>query len=297
MLGSAFFPDTGLKATVYYPDGTVKEGQEVRSALWVDVLKIVGGDVLAKEGRSLPRDNGIRAKKPVVELKLSYATDEKGIHSEIDNAEAENSRVEEVDTADSDVDVDDGNENKKEEKGTTLTTSKLATIVPTDISPSTTPASAVLRSVLALLATEFLALIAHYVCLFLILSKTSSSSSGSSFFNSPAQAIWFLLPLTLKFLASTYQVRRIPLSPTSGNPINSTPKIIARIHNPHSPFLLLPPPLRPRNPHKPIPPPLHPPSPQQQLVRPYPRKNLHVLRRFIRTHLSTQRRAVHVLQQ
>lgn len=67
MLGSVFFPDTGLKATVHYSNGRTKEGQEVCNALWVDVLKMVGDEVLKKEGRALLKGDTIRAEKPVIE--------------------------------------------------------------------------------------------------------------------------------------------------------------------------------------------------------------------------------------
>ena len=74
MLGSVFFPDTGLKATVFYPDGRTNEGQAVRNALWIDILNMVGDDVLKKEGRALLKSDTIRARKPVIELELDYAT-------------------------------------------------------------------------------------------------------------------------------------------------------------------------------------------------------------------------------
>ena len=163
MLGSVFYPDTGLKATVYDTDGNTKEGQEVRNALWVDVLKIVGGDVLKNEGRALPKDQIVRAKKAVVQLKLSYATNKE--------------------YPDADADEDINKEHSDEEIPLAAYTPK--TTVPSDISTSSSSISTIMRSVVALIAAELPAFIAHFFCIYLIFTD----SSPPSFFNGLAHAI------------------------------------------------------------------------------------------------------------
>lgn len=185
MLGPVFFPDTGLKATVHYPNGRTKEGQEVRNALWVDVLKMVGDDVLKKEGRALLKSDTIRARKPVIELELNYATNREDSwsdgsgDSDSGDSNAEDSycgnTVIEDENADADVDEDEMD---------TITTVMPKQRVPSDISTSAASVSAILRSVIALLATELPAFVAHNACTFLVL-KTHSSS----FFNSLAHVI------------------------------------------------------------------------------------------------------------